>query len=77
MTTPFDLSSIPWADLKPHSLIVTRLTEERLDQFLYALRDHVGDSVKTVPMSPDAEVLVVDEAMMGAMGWVRKNVQPL
>ena len=68
-----DLTNLPWDDLKPHSLVVTRLTDERLDRFIYVLRDKVGDSVRVAPMHPDTEVFVISEQDMNSMGWVRKT----
>lgn len=67
------LSNIPWDDIPARGLIVTRLEGERLDAFIYALRDHVGDTTKVVPMSVAAEILVIDEETMERMGWVRKS----
>ncbi len=67
-----DLADIPWGDIKPHSLVVTRLEGERLDQFVYALRDHVDPSVKVAPMHPDTEVFVVSEEDLNGLGWFRK-----
>ncbi len=67
------LPDIPWSDIPARGLVVTRLEGDKLDLFTYALRDHVGDAVKVVPMNVDTEVLVIDEAMMNEMGWVRAS----
>ena len=68
-----DLPTFPWSEIAPHSLIVTRLEGERLDRFVYALRDHLGDTVKVVPMATDTEILVIEETDMNKMGWFRRT----
>ncbi len=65
------LPDIPWRDIPPRALVITRLEGDKLDTFVYALRDHVADTVRVVPMNVDAEVLVIDEETMRLMGWVR------
>ncbi len=67
-----DLKDIPWSDITPHSVVFVRLEGERLDRFVYALRDQIGDSVKVVPMNVDTEILVIEEETLNRMGWFRK-----
>jgi hypothetical protein len=76
-----DLTTIPFSEIKPNSLLVVRLPPEdglgNAEQICRAmetvLRPHLPNSTRVLIMKHGTEVFSVDEEVMNAMGWVRAN----
>ncbi len=76
---PLDLTTIPFDQIKPNSLLVIRLPPEdnlgNADTIGRAmetvLRPHLPNSTKVLIMMHGTEVFSVDEEVMNEMGWVR------
>jgi hypothetical protein len=73
-----DLDQIPFADIKPNSLLVLRWPQDSdedragLDNVIYALRDQLPESVRVLVLRDETQLCHVDEATMNAAGWFRK-----
>lgn len=77
-----DIDSIPFADIKPNSLLVVRLPPgarpngESIEQMASALRRYIPDSVQILITQPNTEVLSIDEETLNAAGWYKLPAPP-
>lgn len=78
---PLDLTTIPFDQIKPNSLLVVRLPPEdglgNAETICRALettlRPHIPMSTKVLIMKHGTEVFSVDEEIMNSIGWFKSD----